>query len=84
MDEQNTLLARIMVTSFVLLETGLFLDTHPDNEDALAYYRQYLKMNKEAAAAYAGKYGMLSRSDLGETGNWQRVEGPWPWEIEEA
>ncbi len=84
MDEQNTLLARIMVTSFVLLETGLFLDTHPDNEAALAYYRQYLKMNKEAAAAYAEKYGMLSRSDLGETGNWQWVNGPWPWDIEEA
>jgi len=41
-------------------------------------------MNKEAAAAYAEKYGMLSRSDLGETGNWQWVSGPWPWDIEEA
>ncbi len=84
MDERNTLLARIMVTDFVLLETALFLDTHPDNEDALAYYREYLKMRKEAAMQYAERFAMLSPLDLGDTGNWQWVDGPWPWDIEEA
>lgn len=84
MDEQNALLARIMVADFVLLETGLFLDTHPDNEDALAYYREYLTMRKEAAMQYAEKYGMLTPMDLSGTGSWQWVKGPWPWDIEEA
>lgn len=65
-----------------MLELGLYLDTHPDDAEAFALFRQYAAMEKAARAAYESKYGplLLSTADSGETYRWP--EGPWPWNFE--
>ena len=50
-NERQVLLNRVQVCDFVLLETALFLDSHPDDQQALAHYRKHLEMRKAAAAA---------------------------------
>ena len=57
MNEQKLLLSRIATCDFVLTETALFLDTHPDCTEALSYYKKHLEMRKKAAEEYAEKFG---------------------------
>ena len=84
MDEKKTLFSRIVSCDFILTETALFLDTHPDCADAMAFYQKYLDMRKKASEEYAKKYGMLCHSDFSGETNWQWTEGPWPWEYKEG
>ena len=84
MENKNTLLMRIMTCDFILAETALLLDSHPDCADALSFYQKHLAMRKEAAEEYAQKYGMLTHGDYSGQTNWQWTEGPWPWEYKEG
>lgn len=83
-NDRKTLFARITACDFILDETSLFLDTHPNCEDALAFYQKYLDMRKKACEEYKNKYGMLDRYDYNGQKNWQWTEGPWPWEYKEG
>ncbi|MBQ7937578.1 MAG: spore coat protein CotJB [Oscillospiraceae bacterium] len=84
MNERKTLLARLAACDFILYETALFLDTHPDCKDALAFYQKHLEMRKKAEEEYTEKYGMLQHKDYKGQNSWQWTEGPWPWEYEEG
>ena len=84
MNEKKALLTRIMVCDFILHETALFLDTHPDCAEALAFYKKHLEMKKNTEEEYAQKFGMLKHSDYNGQDTWQWTEGPWPWEYEEV
>lgn len=84
MNEQKTLLSRIAICDFVLTETALFLDTHPDCAEALAFYAKHLEMKKKAEEEYTRRFGMLKHCDYRDQDTWQWVEGPWPWEYEEV
>lgn len=84
MNEKDTLLSRIAASEFILVETALFLDTHPDCQRALDYYKKYLDIYKTAAAEYSEKYGMLSPDGYAGQNRWQWVDGPWPWEYKEG
>ena len=41
MQNREKLLKSVQQYSFAVLEAALFLDTHPDCADALAYYNKY-------------------------------------------
>ena len=84
MDEQKTLFSRIVSCDFVLTETALYLDTHPNCTEALAFYQKYLTMRKDAADEYTRKYGMLCHKDYNGQPGWNWTEGPWPWEYKEG
>ena len=84
MNDKKTLLSRIATCDFVLTETALFLDTHPDCAEALAFYKKHLEMRKKAAEEYTEKFGMLRHEDYSGQNCWQWTEGPWPWEYEEV
>lgn len=80
MDEQERLLKRIRVCSFVLLETGLYLDTHPEDQLALDHYRKYQLLERAAYDEYVDKFGPLTKNDFSGGKRWNWVDGPWPWE----
>ena len=44
MNERKTLLKRLQIADFVLKEVHLFLDTHPENREALEYFKKYQKL----------------------------------------
>lgn len=77
---RQQLLHRVQVCSFVLVETGLFLDTHPDCAEALAFYQKHLEMKRQAEQEYIQKFGPLSATDYNGGPTWQWVDDPWPWE----
>ena len=76
MNEQKSLLSRIMTCDFILTETALFLNTHPDCAEALAFYKKHLELRKNAAEEYARKFGMLQHCDYNGQSTWQWPEGP--------
>ena len=75
------LLSIIDKASFAMDDTRLFLDTHPDSKEAVAYFKKMKKIRNEAIKEYEMHCGpMLSyhTSDAGDE-NWNWNEGPLPW-----
>ena len=81
MNEQKKLLKQIQIYSFAVVETTLYLDGHPCDKRALAYYNKYNGMLAELKAKYESKYGPLTSFSNTEC-TWKWVDGPWPWEYE--
>lgn len=77
---QEQLLHFIDVVSFQVNDSQLFLDTHPECEEARKHFNHYLKLRKEAMKEYAMKYGPLTIDSMQDTEGWAWGEQPWPWE----
>ena len=79
---KDSLMRKIQALSFAKVETELYLDGHPDSEQALRYYRDILSKLDEAMTEYQNKYGPLFAE--GVVGNrWTWVDTPWPWQLSE-
>ena len=65
----------------ILDDVSLFLDTHPDNQEALAYYREVSNLRANALNAYEQQYGPLFSEHV-TAGQWDWVTETWPWEGE--
>lgn len=68
--------------SFAMDEAALFLDTHPDNQEALSYFKNAVNMRKAAMNAYEQQYGPLFSENV-TVDRWNWVTETWPWEGEE-
>lgn len=78
---RQALMKQINEASFAMDDVLLFLDTHPDNANAMRYYQNAVSMRKSAMDAYQRQYGPLLVDDV--TGNtWSWVTEKWPWEGE--
>ena len=51
--QREMLLKKINEVSFAVDDILLFLDTHPDCQEALDFYRQNVAIRKEALSEYA-------------------------------
>lgn len=65
---------------FAIIELGLYLDTHPDDEKALAMHNDYAKKFKMISDQYQKVYGPLT--NMYPCKKWRWLEQPWPWEGE--
>lgn len=79
-DSREMLLKRVQICDFILTETNEYLDTHPNDQDALDYFKKYYAMRQDAAKAFVEKYGPLKIGDFDGGNRWTWVDGPWPWE----
>lgn len=74
----DTPMAQLQALEFVVLELGIYLDTHPQDTEALALFRQYTAMEKAARAAYEDRFGPLTQSTAGGD-SYRWLQEPWPW-----
>ena len=75
----NNLLRAIQMYDFYLYELNLYLDTHPNDNQALALFKKYTALKNSAYKTYIDKYGPITADQSsGDYFNW--VDGPWPWE----
>ena len=72
----------IQTLDFVIHETVLFLDGHPDNQKALAYYHQAVDKRNECVKEYEKMFGPLT-ADAVKGDSWTWIDNPWPWHIKE-
>ena len=79
---RKELLHYINVVSFAVDDVMLFLDTHPCNEQALAYFDEYSKLRNQALKEYAKCYGPLTIDTASSTcgDRWKWINEPWPWQ----
>ena len=63
---------------FAIIELGLYLDTHPDDEKAICLHKEYANKFKVLEDKYQKVYGPLSI--MYPCNKWRWLEQPWPWE----
>lgn len=80
---QAQLLSKIQQLEFTTLDLNLYLDTHPDDAQALAMFNQVHTELKQSVHSYEQMYGPLLNFGFSPaTKNyWNWVDSPWPWEI---
>ena len=76
--EREEMLMIIRELNFAVIELGLYLDTHPEEQRALCLHRKYVKELKELMDKYQKVYGPLSI--YFPCNKWRWLEEPWPWE----
>lgn len=81
----NGPLAELQALEFVLAELGLYLDTHQNDEEAFALFRQYAALEKEGREKYESMYGPLTLSGAAAHDTFAGwLQGPWPWEYKKG
>ena len=80
MTEQQNMMRRLQVQSFVLTDVQLYLDTHPDDPKALECYRKYRHLREQTMADYVDRFGPINSMQVESDSRWTWVDTPWPWE----
>ena len=65
---QSQLLHWIDMVSFAVVEITEYLDTHPDDEEALKYFNHYADLRRTALRAYAQNYTPLTIDTANQIG----------------
>ncbi|MDO4175844.1 MAG: spore coat protein CotJB [Eubacteriales bacterium] len=80
--DQAQLFCHINEVSFAVVDSALYLDTHPHDCDALAYNREMVAMRNAALKVYARRFGPLTIDCTEEvtSNSWVWILQPWPWE----
>jgi len=79
---RRQLLHFINEVSFAVNDIALYLDTHPDDMDALEYFQEHCKVRNQALKEYARLYGPLTINTADDSSSdcWQWSMQPFPWE----
>ena len=80
---KEALMKDVMRLSFVTLEANLFLDTHPNNKKALAYFKKYNEMLQTKKKEYERLYGPLTAYGNESDKEWLWSTQAWPWQMED-
>ncbi|WP_168122311.1 spore coat protein CotJB [Paenibacillus sp. HB172176] len=81
-DAYYKLLHDLQAVDFVLVELNLFLDTHPNDANALQQFNQYAALRARIAQQYEASYGPLMNFGHSMSGSpWQWNDTPWPWQV---
>lgn len=79
-NEQQRLLHEIGMIDFVIVEMTLYLDTHPDDAEAIDYFNYYAKLKNRLMKEYAEKYAPLTLAtadNSSKSWDWVLQEPPW-------
>ncbi len=77
---RSTPLAELMAIEFVADELELYLDTHPEDDEAFALYQSFLALRHEARERYVRRCGVITQSDMLGMDRYAWLNDPWPWE----
>ena len=81
--ERKNLLAVIHQAGFACDDARLYLDTHPDDGEALHYFQKMSMIKQKADHEYRQKYGPLTPYGTPEN-TWSRNDSPLPWNYQEV
>lgn len=72
-------LAELQALEFVVAELGMYLDTHPSDQEAFDLFQKYVAMEKSARETYQAKFGPLTQRASANGESYQWLKEPWPW-----
>lgn len=76
----NTMTHQLQALHFAISELGLYLDTHPNDRDALELFDQYVELYEEASQRFENEKGPMTQMQAANSGTYRWTEGPWPWD----
>ncbi len=77
--EKEKLLFKLMAYCFALNDLNLYLDLHPQDNEAFETFKKYAKEEMELEQIFTDTYGPVTITETqGNTFNW--IENPWPWD----
>lgn len=77
---RDELLQKITAWDFYIIDLHLYLNTHPDDLEAIMHYNECVMQVKELREEYSRLYGMLLANNSISKQPWQWIENPWPWQ----
>lgn len=77
---QMDMLVELMEVSFALLETALYLNTHPNDERSLLLHNNWSQQYDQLEGMYVSNFGPLRNTGMSRY-PWAYINSPWPWEI---
>lgn len=83
-DAASGMLGELQALEFVLVELGLYLDTHRDDSEAFALFQKYAKLEQAARERYEAEHGPIFRSSMTASKRFDWLTDPWPWELSEG
>ena len=79
---RKSLLDAIGAVSFAADELRLYLDTHPDSQEALSLFTAYTEQRRDLIARYTEAFGPIDSYDFNDNGSWTWNQDPMPWKAE--
>ena len=70
----------LQALGFALQELSLYLDTHPEDKEALELYRAYQDMLHKGMMRYSEEVGPLNHKFPVKADTYTWIDDPWPWE----
>lgn len=80
MSDMEQMLNDIGILSFVLVELTLYLDTHPDDRNAMEYFNHYSRIKNQMSREFSQKYFPLTMDMAESSKEWRWGMAPMPWE----
>lgn len=80
----KTPLTELQALGFVILELGLYLDTHPDDAEAFSLFQKYVALERSARDTYLESHGPLLKKEAAKDERYTWLDGRWPWERQEV
>ena len=78
-------LGELQALEFVLLELGLYLDTHQGDGEAFALFQQYAELERVGRKKYEAMYGPVFQRTTAMQKNFSTwIQNPWPWDYPEG
>lgn len=79
---QLQMLLEIQQIEFTAIDLNLYLDTHPDDQQALNLYNSVVPQLKQSIEAYEQRFGPLMPFGVAPSKYpWQWINSPWPWDL---
>lgn len=76
------LMEQLQAVDFVLVELTLYLDTHPQDVEAIKQFNHCAKERKTLKKLIESQYGPLMQYGNSYSGYpWNWNDAPWPWQL---
>ena len=70
----------LQTLSFAINELAMYLDTHPNDREALELYQAYQKLYHQGMMEFGDKYTPMTHCHPSRGDRYQWLSDPWPWE----
>ncbi len=70
----------LSMLKFCSIDMLLYLDTHPDDREALEYFNQCTELYQSAKRTYEKRFGQINAFSGGPLESWDWNAAPMPWE----
>ncbi len=78
--DRDAILRELTALDFMLVDLGLFLDTHPEENEAVERYNEILARANVLREQYESICGPLYSFRSFNRGHWDWFRDPWPWQ----